>query len=255
MNDIPAGSGNQRTDEWKNLDESGLQYHLAQWQNPKLSTKAFEVFVHKALLDTQSVIDIGCGTGAATAYIAERYNKISFTGLDYSGELIVIAKEIARKRGLRNLAFETDDWFDLSPDRKAEGVISLQSLSWLPEFERPLGQIFKTIAPRWIAITSLFYEGDITCRVEVEEHSRSSRRSFYNVYAIPAISRFCLLHRYQVTAITPFIIDIDIPKPDDIDLMGTYTLRVNANSAPIQRIQISGPLLMNWYMILIERKH
>jgi trans-aconitate methyltransferase len=252
MNDIPAGSENQRTEEWQNLDESGLQYHLSQWQNPKQSTKAFEDFLRTTLPDTLSVIDIGCGTGAATAYIAARNSEIAFTGLDYSKELVSIANEIASKRALRNLTFETADWFNLSPDKQADGVISLQSLSWLPEFERPLGQIFSKLKPQWIALTSLFYEGDITCRVEVEEHKRNNRRSFYNVYSLPSISRFCQLHNYHLTRFAPFKIDIDILKPNDIDFMSTYTLRVNEKSEDPQRIQISGPLLMNWYMILIE---
>jgi len=69
------------------------------------------------------------------------------------------------------------------------GVISLQTLSWLPEFEQPLRQIFEKIAPDWIAMSSLFYEGDISCKIEVEEHA-AGNHFFYNVYSIPAVSRF-----------------------------------------------------------------
>ena len=44
-------------------------------------------------------------------------------------------------------------------------------------------------------------------------------------------------------------IDIDIKKPKDKNLMGTYTVKTVEN----KRLQISGPLLMNWYFIKIVK--
>jgi hypothetical protein len=108
--------------------------------------------------------------------------------------------------------------------------------------------------PNWIALTSMFYEGDITCRTEVDEHKRN-RKSFYNVYSLPAISRLCEAEGYDLTMSTPFEIDIDIDRPRDLDIMGTYTKRVVSNNAnKFERLQISGPLLMSWYMVLIQKR-
>ena len=158
----------QRTAEWDRIDERALQYHMAQWREPKRSTVAFHDFAAPTLRDAKHVVDLGCGAGAATAYLAERFPESRFTGVDISAELTAIASRIASEKSLRNLEFRSDDWYALGQYPGVDGVISIQSLSWLPDFERPLEAIFTRIAPRWIVMSSLFYDGRISCRIEVD---------------------------------------------------------------------------------------
>jgi hypothetical protein len=108
------------------------------------------------------------------------------------------------------------------------------------------------VSPEWIGITSLLYGGDTTCRIEVEEHSRN-QKGFYNIYQLPAIKRLCIQYGYQVGQILLFVIQKDLDKPIDPNLMSTYTKScLTDNPKIIERIQISGPLLISWYMLLIE---
>jgi trans-aconitate methyltransferase len=81
--------------------------------------------------------------------------------VDFSAELIGTATDLGSS--VANLKFFQGDWFSMSSEA-FDRVISLQTLSWLPEFETPLEQIFTKIKPKWIAATSLLYEGDISCR-------------------------------------------------------------------------------------------
>jgi SAM-dependent methyltransferase len=243
----------QRVDEWVKLDEIQIKYHEAQWQSPKQSTKALEAFAAYKLQKAQKILDLGCGAGAATAYFAERYPATQFVGKDYVPELLETAKLLASQRPIDNLEFEQADWFNLKKCQEFDGVISLQTLSWLPEFQKPLSEIFLKLKPEWIALNSLFYDGDISCKIEVNEHTRGAQ-SFYNVYSLREVERFCLEYGYCLTRWTPFEIDIDIPRPADVDNMGTYTSQVvQEDGHQIRRLQISGPLLLSWYMILIER--
>lgn len=244
--------GQQRLDEWKYLDEEGYCYHKNQWDVPKRSTLAFEEFVSGHLSVSKNVIDMGAGSGAATAILAQRYREVNFTAFDYSSELIAVGRKIALEKRVENLCFEQGDWFNMKKTTSFDGCISLQTLSWLPEFCHPLVSVFRNISPKWMAITSLFYEGDITCRIEVEEHKKN-RKCFYNVYSIPAIGRLCAEEGYSLVKVEPFKIDIDIERPTDLDVMGTYTRRLVDGINEEDRVQISGPLLMNWYMLLIEK--
>ena len=124
----------------------------------------------------------------------------------------------------------------------------------MPDYEAPLFEIFNKIQPEFIGLTSLFYEGDITCRIEVVEHARNNLKHFYNVYSLPSISRFCEINNYKLSKYLPFEIDIDIDKPKDLNLMSTYTEKIYTKDEKYnKRIQLSGPLLMNWYMLLIEK--
>jgi len=243
----------QRLDEWQSLDDQGYKYHQNQWTQPKESTLAFEEFVSTYLENSNNVLDLGAGAGAATAYLANKYPRVRFTALDYSKELIEIGKSISASKNIKNLNFIQGDWYNLKLNEDYDSCISLQTLSWLPDYQDPLIAIFNSLKPKWIALTSLFYEGDITCRVEVDEHTRS-RKTFYNIYSIPAIERLCKKYNYKISKISPFVIKRDLEKPDNPDLMSTYTkICLSETSGGQERIQLSGPLLMNWYMLIIEQ--
>lgn len=235
-------------------DPVSMIYHSNQWDTPKQSTKAFSDFVSEYLKKSKKVVDLGCGAGAPTAYLAQKYLDVVFTGLDYSSELISFANKMALNKQISNLTFEQGDWSNLTQRNDVDGVVSLQTLSWIPEYETPLLQIFRKIRPQWIAVTGLFYEGDITCIIEVTEHKKSNRKVYYNVYSIPAVKRLCEKQGYFVSKVSRFEIDIDIDEPNDIDIMGTYTKRaISSNANGFERLQISGPLLLNWYSLLIEK--
>lgn len=233
-------------------DQVSMDYHMKQWGHPKESTKAFSKFFRNDLLNSSSVIDIGAGAGAATFFLANQFPEVNFIGIDYSDELVTKARRTLSDFESKNLTFESGDWFNLDKKyRGVDGVISLQTLSWLPEMELPMTQIFNVIRPNWIGLSSLFYEGDISCRVEVDEHTRE-RKTFYNVYSIKKLNRLATEHGYEVLMADRFDIGIDISKPVNLDLMGTYTEKVQ-RGLDYQRLQISGPLLMNWYFVSIGK--
>jgi ubiquinone/menaquinone biosynthesis C-methylase UbiE len=229
-----------------------MKYHMQQWNEPKESTKAFFHFIEGEVSNSELVLDLGAGAGAATYYLASRNLGTNFVGLDYSEELIAIAEETAKQFDLTNLLFDAGDCFNLDKRwNKVDGVVSLQTLSWLSEMKTPMTQIFEVIEPDWIGLTSLFYEGDISCKIEVSEHTRN-RKTFYNVYSLKELSRLAQEHRYEIVKFERFDIGIDIPKPQNVDLMSTFTEKVAGNS-DYQRLQISGPLLMNWYFVMIKK--
>jgi hypothetical protein len=78
-----------------------------------------------------------------------------------------------------------------------------------------------------------------------------NRKSFYNVYSIPKLDRLSKEFGYVVSKVKKFSIDVDLPKPLDVDFMSTYTEKL-VSAEKDSRIQISGPVLMNWYFVMIE---
>ncbi len=233
-------------------DPLSLQYHTKQWAEQKESTKNFNKFFQNELKNSTRVIDLGAGAGAATYFLSQNHPKTHFIGVDQSEKLIDIANGMQIAKEAANLRFEVGNWFDLRhPQDSIDGVVSLQTLSWLPELEAPMSQIFLKIKPKWIGLSSLFYDGGITCKIEVHEHIRE-RKTFYNVYSLKELNRFANSFGYEVTRSKKFNLEIDLPKPKNLDLMGTYTERVQRKIG-FERLQISGPLLLNWKFVLISR--
>jgi SAM-dependent methyltransferase len=241
----------QRLNEWVELDALDIDYHQRQWESEYRSTGAFAEFIADHVAPSRFVIDLACGAGGATFALSKRFMSAEFLGLDISTSLIQIAQEKQIEKAASNLSFESDDWFNLRSRENVDGVISLQALSWLPVWKPPLEEIVSKLQPKWMAFSSLFYEGDISCRIEITEHIRN-RTSFSNVYSVPEISRWASSRGFKLAKFKKFEIDIDLP-PTGVDSIRTYTERLEAEPGDIRRLQIGGPLLMNWAFLLLVR--
>lgn len=211
-------------DYW--MVDKNLEWYKRQFKNPYRITVAFEKFLgHCITINDQKILDVGCGAGSALAYIAEKHRNASFTGIDINAGLFQFFEG-----DLDNIQFEEADCFNLSDKyiNRFDGVISLQTLSWLPEYQRPLEQICK-LNPSWIALSSLFYDGKINYTISIENYERpTSIADFsqvnYNIYSVPIIREMLQEYGYTIFHYSPFEIDIDISKPKHRDL-GYFTVK------------------------------
>ena len=238
------------------LANESMKYHLNQWQSQKESTIAFEKFISQNLRDSKSVLDLGCGAGAPTSYLANRHPDVLFEGIDLETDLIDTANALVKGSNLENITFSVGDILNLrgfGKGRSVDGVVSFQTLSWLSGYEKAMKQITKHLSPEWVAVTSLFYEGNISCHSIVRE--AQGRTLEYNTYSLSQFEKYTESLGYRLSHFEPFNISIDIPKPANRDTMGTYTLRALSDGIPAPfRLQISGPLLLNWAFVLLTRK-
>lgn len=243
---------------WLKLSKKDISnYHEKQFQNPYRSTVFFTDWLKSLNLlsskKTQNILDIGSGEGANLSYLAQRFTQSNFTGVDLNKNLVKKGNLIFKKLNLKNCKLEIGDLYALDKKYKGEveGVISLQTLSWLPSYELPVEEMIK-LKPKWIALSSLFYDGLIECEIKVRDHTgfknKKYKEVFYNVYSLKLIEGLFRKKGYKKFKYIPFEIDVDIEKNKD-GRMGTYTVKTKNGS----RMQISGPLLMNWYFIIAER--
>lgn len=85
------------------LANESMKYHLNQWQSQKESTIAFEKFISQNLRDSKSVLDLGCGAGAPTSYLANRHPDVLFEGIDLETDLIDTANALVKGQISRTL--------------------------------------------------------------------------------------------------------------------------------------------------------
>lgn len=239
------------TDEW--LEKTNIEYHERQFKEPYRSTVAFCDWLEKiGYIERNSqlrIMDLCSGQGANIYYMAKRYPKSKFVGVDINSCIVKKGNTFFKSMGIKNCHLEVGDIYNLDSKyvSKFHGIVSYQTLSWLPEFEEPIEAITK-LDPQWIAITSLFYDGQVSCTIEVKEYDTALELSeevfYYNIYSLPIIKKLFYMKGYLSFQSTPFEIDIDLPKPKK-KVMGTYTKKLKDG----HRLQISGPLLMPWYFV------
>jgi len=208
-------------------------------------------------VDSKSkILDIGTGKGANLYYMQQRFPSCQYKGLDINEEYVDNGKEFFKLHNINNCDIEYGDLYNLDLLRLADkfnGITCYQTLSWLPEYKHALNNIMK-LNPDWIALTSLFYPGLIDARIEIDtydhtESEKANRSIFYNIYSLPRLENFLSENGYGIFEYCPFDIDIDLPKPDHQN-MQTYTRRLNDG----KRLQISGPVLMNWFFVYAAKR-
>jgi len=223
-------------------DQESLKYHLRQWQEPYRSTVHFADFLESKLEVADYVVDVACGSGGPTWYLANRFPSTRFVGLDISEELI------AHARPARNLEFECGDCTNLGVRFGVDGVIGIQMLHTLADPSLPIHQIATRIRPQWMAFSTLIYDGNINCKIVVSE-PMLPRMSYYNIYGLPGLTYAARQQGYELTRYKKFDIDMDLPRPDNPDVMGTYTINTETS-----KLQCSGPLVLPWGFVLFERR-
>lgn len=231
-----------------------MEYHKKQFMEPKRSTVAFDSFLSSHTDLTGNVLDLACGGGAVDVYLAQHHPKLSITGIDLVGKSFWLFDEFADNDVKERVNLEIGDWYNLNPQyvNSFDGVISVQTLSWLQEWKKPIDKII-SLNPNWIGLSSLFYEGKIDYQIILKDYERKNidgeyEEMYSNIYSIPIIKEYLAEKGYSVFDYAPYEIDIDIPKPEHKDL-GTYTIKAENGT----RLQISAAMLMPWYFLYASK--
>lgn len=248
----------QRTTEWLEVTKKGkIDYHEKQFKEPYRSTVVFTDWIDSLLdlTNTSTICDLACGEGANLLYLAKRYPEIDFVGIDLNPDLIEWGNQIMKNNKILNVKMTVGDLYKFSEKNKGkfDGILLFQTLSWLPEFREPIKKMV-SLNPKWIGATSLFFDGNINCNIEIQDYTeplggKKYKETYYNVYSLKLVENLFREMGYTLFY-TPFEIDIDLEKPKNGG-MGTYTIKTEAG----KRLQLSGPLLMNWYFILAVKKN
>lgn len=91
------------------------------------------------------VVDLGCGTGALTASLAERWPDAEVVGLDSSPEML--DKASAHTATHANLSFTRGDIAEWAPADGDDVIVSNAALQWVPRHDELLSRWYAALAP------------------------------------------------------------------------------------------------------------
>mgnify|MGYP006273904169 FL=1 len=241
--------------EWKANPD--MDYHERQFEDVYRSTVQMCDWLEakgKLTPDSQyRILDIGAGMGSNIDYMAQRFPKCEYVGMDINEHLVRRGQEILAERGRTNCVLEVGDIYDIDEYRgQFDVVLSFQTVLGLPELYLPLKQ-HAILDAEWIALSSHFYDGLVDVEVKVSDYYRprddeDTKIRFYNVHSIPRTQDLFAEYGYTEFDFTPFDIDVDLPKTD-YKGMGTHTEK----TVDGRRLQVSGPILMPWHFIFAGR--
>lgn len=166
-----------------------LKYSSAYFETPTASLAAAEdamlrLYCQRAgLVDGMSVLDLGCGWGSLTLYIAANYPNCSVTGLSNSWTQREFIESEARQRGLKNVQINTADISQITKLEKGpstfDRIFSIEMFEHMADYAGLLEKVSKWLKPDARLFVHVFVHDKYTYRFETEGASNWMGRYFF----------------------------------------------------------------------------
>ncbi len=113
------------------------------------------------LADGQRILELGCGWGSLSLYLAERFPRAQITGVSNSHSQRTYILEQARQRGLRNIEIQTCDMNVFEGEvGHYDRVVSIEMFEHMKNYERLLAKISRWLAPTGKLFVHIFTHRD-----------------------------------------------------------------------------------------------
>jgi cyclopropane fatty-acyl-phospholipid synthase-like methyltransferase len=109
------------------------------------------------------ILDLGCGWGSATLYLAERFkdSNVKVTGFSNSRTQKEFIMSEAQKRGLGNVSVITGDVVDYEFEKeKYDAVLSIELFEHMKNYQLLLGKVARALKPRGKLFVHIFAHKD-----------------------------------------------------------------------------------------------
>ena len=151
--------------------------------------------VRAELEDGQRILELGCGWGSLTLWMAEHYPQAQITAVSNSADQRAFILERAARQGFRNLDVITADMNDFAPTRTGfERVVSVEMFEHMRNHRELMRRIAGWLRPGGKLFVHLFSHREVTYLFEPRDASDWMSREFFSGGVMPADA---LLLRHQ----------------------------------------------------------
>jgi cyclopropane-fatty-acyl-phospholipid synthase len=139
-----------------------LKYSCALWNDGVESLDAAEEAMlaltgdRAGLADGQRVLELGCGWGSLTLWMAERYPASAITAVSNSASQREHIRAEAARRDLRNVEVLTADVSDFVPPAVYDRVVSVEMLEHVRNWETLFGRVASWLEPGGLFFAHVF---------------------------------------------------------------------------------------------------
>ncbi len=136
--------------------------------------------------DGMRILDLGCGWGSLTFWLAEHYPHASITSLSNSSSQRAFIEAQAAQRGLTNISVITANINTFDTELRFERVMSVEMFEHMRNYQKLLGNIARWLEPDGKLFVHIFCHRELAYYFETEGDDNWMGRHFFTGGIMPS---------------------------------------------------------------------
>ena len=146
-----------------------------------------KLYIDRAdIKDGHEVLDLGCGWGSFSLYVAERYPDINITSVSNSSDQIAYIKNEAHKKGLSNIKAFRMDVNNLELNKNFDRIVSIEMFEHLRNYKLILNYLNHALKPDGKLFIHIFCHKKLTYLYEMKNNFDWMTKYFFQGGIMPS---------------------------------------------------------------------
>jgi cyclopropane-fatty-acyl-phospholipid synthase len=145
-----------------------------------------ETVRHADLHDGQDVLELGCGWGSLSLWMASQFPNSRITSVSNSASQRAFIEARAAERGLANLTVVTADMNDFSTDRRFDRVVSVEMFEHMSNWRALLTRVNGWLRPDGLLFLHVFTHRTAPYRFDVDDPADWIAQYFFTGGVMPS---------------------------------------------------------------------
>eukprot|EP00884_Botryococcus_braunii_P011616 jgi/Botrbrau1/20455/Bobra.145_2s0019.1 len=146
-----------------------------------------ELYCQRAQLDDgMDILDLGCGWGSLSLFLAEKYPNSQVLGVSNSSTQKALIDERAQRAGLKNLKIVTADIVRLEMDKKVDRILSIEMFEHMKNYQKLMQKISTWLKPGGMLFVHIFVHRSIPYHFEVVDETDWMAKYFFTGGTMPS---------------------------------------------------------------------
>jgi cyclopropane-fatty-acyl-phospholipid synthase len=138
------------------------------------------------LTDGQDILELGCGWGSLSLYMAKKYPKSNITAVSNSKTQKIYIDEQAQLRGIKNLTIITVNINDFNIDKKFDRVVSVEMFEHMRNYQKLMHKIADCLKINGKLFVHIFTHKDFAYKFEVLDETDWMSKYFFTGGIMPS---------------------------------------------------------------------
>jgi len=140
--------------------------------------------------DGMRILDLGCGWGSVSLWVAEKYEGCSITAVSNSASQKEFIEAEAARRGLRGIEVLTADMNEFDTERRFDRIVSVEMFEHMRNYELLLRRISSWLRPAGKLFVHIFCHREVAYFYEIDGEDDWMARHFFTGGLMPSFDIF-----------------------------------------------------------------